>query len=403
MRAIRVQYRYYRNSHDFENMISSANLLFHRATLFKEPTYQAIAKTSLFESYIFSGLRERGYRELMEGLDIINQSKENDSLTIKTKADVFISFTNYYSYDNDYNMQLKYLHLAGKEFSKLSNSDSKNKLLYIHNSNMGTIHNSMKNSDSASYYVTLSQSMNDHYDRTEVDFNNLFVLGEIAKRKKDYMSALKYFTKADTLEGYKNHFNLNHLYNNMIEIFDRLEMADSLKIYQHKKDSLSLNISQSQNRSLYKLLNERISTDNMKYLYIILIFGMGISLFFIIRKNNILKKQEKISQEYLKMSKKPTGEDYSYLIGMLKNNDLAFMAYFEKIFPDFTSKILQIYPEAIQSEIEFFALLKLKISTNDIAKYKNIEPKTVRNKKYTTRKQLKIPKGVDIYQWFNSL
>lgn len=263
----------------------------------------------------------------------------------------------------------------------------------------------MEESDSAYYYVNLSQSINDHYNRSEVDFNNLFVLGEIAKRKKDYMSALKYFTKADTLEGYKNHFNLDHLYNNMIEIFGRLEMADSLKIYQHKKDSLNLNISQSQNRSLYKLLNERISNDDKKYLYfsLVLILGMGISLFFIIRKNNTLKKQEKISQEYLKISKKPTGEDYSRLIEMLKNNDLAFMAYFEKIFPDFTSKILQIYPEAIQSEIEFFALLKLKISTNDIAKYKNIEPKTVRNKKYTTRKQLKIPKGVDIYQWFNSL
>lgn len=76
------------------------------------------------------------------------------------------------------------------------------------------------------------------------------------------------------------------------------------------------------------------------------------------------------------------------------------MANFVEAFPDFSQKLLSINPKLVQSEIEFCALLKLKIHTKDISVYKNIEVKTVRNKKYLIRKKLNIPDGIDIYQWF---
>src|SRR5690606_19280983 len=99
--------------------------------------------------------------------------------------------------------------------------------------------------------------------------------------------------------------------------------------------------------------------------------------FFVIRKNRILLRQEKISQHYLeKIAENQNGKEYSKLLEMLKKNDPAFMAYFNEVFPDFFQKLVDINPKIIQTEIEFCALLKLKIHTKDIARYRNITHRT---------------------------
>jgi hypothetical protein len=114
---------------------------------------------------------------------------------------------------------------------------------------------------------------------------------------------------------------------------------------------------------------------------------MAIFMFFIIRKNWNLTRQEKISQEYLKENpESKNGEDYSRLLEMLKKNNLAFMPYFDEVFPDFTQKLLKINSKIIQSDIEFCALLKLKMPSHEIARYKFITLKSVQNKKYFFKK-----------------
>jgi DNA-binding CsgD family transcriptional regulator len=88
---------------------------------------------------------------------------------------------------------------------------------------------------------------------------------------------------------------------------------------------------------------------------------------------------------------------------MFKKNDLAFMTLFDEVFPDFSRKLIEINPNLVQSEIEFCALIKLKIQAKDIARYRYLAHRTIQNKKYLIRKKLNIPKGVDIYQFFNDL
>ncbi|MFC3157400.1 helix-turn-helix transcriptional regulator [Chryseobacterium arachidis] len=53
--------------------------------------------------------------------------------------------------------------------------------------------------------------------------------------------------------------------------------------------------------------------------------------------------------------------------------------------------------------MEFCALLKLKLTTKEIAKYTFIETRTVQNKKYRLRKKLEIPQSVDIYNWIDGI
>lgn len=404
LRSIENQFIYYKRNNNFEKMITTAQSLSQKAENYKEPVFLLSGKIYLFEAYMFSGLDEKAFLQLEEGEKVLNKIHNEDVLSIVTKANFFLSKSNYYLLKTDYKNQLKYIKLAGKEFEKMPDGQYKQRSLYIYYGNLAGSYNNVNNLDSAKYYALLSLSKDNDYNLSDVTNGNLFVLGEIEIKKADYRKALLYFKESEKLEGYKNHLNIEYLYNNIILSYQKLEQEDSVKLYRAKKDSLKLSISENQNKSLHKLLDEKEGNAYGKYLYVLGFFlvVMMVLMFIVIQKNRLLVHQEKISQQYLEtLSESQTKLNYSGLLEMLEEGDPAFMNYFDEAFPDFSKKLLEINPQIIQSEIEFCSLLKLKIPTKDIARYKYITPKTVQNKKYLIRKKLNIPKEVDIYQWFD--
>ncbi|MDN3725115.1 hypothetical protein QRD02_12030 [Aequorivita sp. SDUM287046] len=402
--AIVIQCIYYRGKNDFKEMMTRAKLLQKKAEMYEEVPYQIMAKRYLFEAYFFSGLPKRALEELERGLEIANGLTREDSLSLVSRGNMSIAMSNFYAREGDYREQLKFLHRAGREFEKMPNKVYRKKLLYIHYANLAAAYNEINKLDSAKYFTGLSQSLNEHLLQDNTNNTNLWVLGSVAMKEYDYKKALRYFKEAEKMEGYKNHLNIENLYNNIILSYTELKKLDSARIYELKKDSLKLRITENQNRSLQNLLNER-SENRFPYVYVITSFFLifaGI-LFVVLRKNKIYRQQEQESRKYLeKLPGTRISRNYTQLLQLLEEGDPSYMNYFDEMFPDFAKKLLAINPQIVQSEIEFCSLLKLKIPTKDIARYKYITPKTVQNKKYLIRKKLDIPKDVDIYQWFDS-
>ena len=406
LQAIMVQCIYYRGKSDFEKMMSRAKLLYEKARSYQSNIYELMARRYLFESYIFSGLPEKAVKELEKGAKLIDKLNENDSLQIVARGDFFIAFSNYYSQKGDFQNQLKFLNLAGHEFQKMPNPKYRKELLHIHYSNLATAYNELNQLDSAKYFTKLSESYNVNLNRTDTNINNLWVLANVAMKEENYREALHYLREAEKSEGYKNHLNVENLYDKIIYSYKKLSKKDSARIYEAKIDSLKLSITENQNKSLHKLLKEKDNLNNQYFIYAlaVLILILSTVAFIAVRKNRLLAKQEMESQKYLAgFSENHSLEAYNQLLEMLEEANPAYMNYFDEIFPKFASNLLKINPQIIQSEIEFCSLLKLKIPTKDIARYKFITPKTVQNKKYLIRKKLNIPKDVDIYQWFDSI
>lgn len=406
LKAINIKCGYYRIENDFEKMMEAGKLLSKKSSIYKMPYYQVIAKRLLFESYLFSGLPKRAFQELEDGRKLLNKLDEKETQNIIEKTNFFIAYSNYYLLKEDYKNQLKYIKAAGEELEKLPEEDYSQKLLCVHYSNLAASYNKNNEKDSAKYYAKLSQSKGEKYNINELRFNNLVVLGDVGMSESKYEEALNYYKEAEKLGGYKNHLDIEVLYDNIILANKNLEREDNVKIYTTKKDSLKLTISENQNKSLHKLLNEKEQSDTVQFKYIVLILFVLIIIFtiFFIRRNRILLQQEKISDLYLdEVSNFPSGEDYSRLLNLLKDNDPAFMIYFEEAFPRFGSELKKINPKISDSELEFCALLKLKIPTKEIAQYKFRAPQTIRNKKYIIRNKLHIPKDKDIYEWFDEL
>lgn len=225
-----------------------------------------------------------------------------------------------------------------------------------------------------------------------------------------YKDAVNFFTKAEKIDGSKIHVNVLNLYDNLIIAHQKLDQPDSARLYQYKKDSLRLNISENQNKFLHTLVDSKNNKSYYSYLIATIVLLIVIMLFSFrsIRKNRMLLVQERKSEEYLQ--KKSVDENslnmadsHVKLIELVKENNPAFLMYFEEVYPGFSDKLLKINPKINQTELEFCALLKLKMPTKEIAKYKFIAPKTVQNKRYLIRKKLNIPQAIDTYQWFEEL
>lgn len=404
--AISTQCVYYESKNDFEKLMSSAKLLFKKAEAYQSPVYQTYAKIDLFNAYAFNGLYAKALEELKQGDKIINRIDKNDLITTLTRVNLYVAFSNYYLLQKDYENQLSYLEASALEYEKLTDRQHKERFRYIDYSNRSKVFIDLKEIDSAEYYAVLSLSKENQYGRDDIQFSNFLVLGRVSVERAQYVKAVSFFKEAENVKGYKNHLNLLILYDNIIQSYKMLNETEEVKEYEVKRDSLKLRVSENQNKSLHNLLKEKGEDTKNRFYFVIfiLLVLLAVFMFLYIRKNKILTKQEESSDEYLKENPViKTGEDYSKLMEMVKKNDPAFITYFNEVFPHFTPKLLKINPDLIQSDVDFCALLKLKISTGDIARYKFITIKSVQNKKYNIRKKLNIPTGVDIYNWFSFL
>lgn len=400
---------YYKKQNDFKNLIASSENLYNKADSYHQLAFKAIAKDNLSNAYIFNELYEKAFEQLEQGLAIISKADENDSMVIDTKSNLYVSFSNYYSLRNDNKNQLKYIKLSIIEHGKFRSIEYKKRLQYIDYSNLAIAYYK-RNLDSAEIYAQKSVLLSEKYGSDDVNFCNFINLGSIYQKKGKYKEALSYYLRAEQLKNYKNHLNVEALYQSIISVYKALRDTENVKEYEDKLAAFKLSVSENKNESLHKIIEEKEQNDNSKtyqFLLIASIVSIGGLLFFVFsiaRKNFILAHYEKTSHEYLEeKAKEPNEQVFIKLIEMVKKNDLAFLSSFHEVFPDFSTKLQAINPKVVQTEIEFCALLKLNIPTKEIARYRNIEHRTVQNKKYLIRKKLNIPKDADIYYWFSNL
>ena len=82
---------------------------------------------------------------------------------------------------------------------------------------------------------------------------------------------------------------------------------------------------------------------------------------------------------------------------------MIFYHRFLEVYPDFKRKLLSINPSLTQSEIEFCALVKVKLNNKEISTSKKISIRAVDSKKYRIRQKLFIPSGESLYDFLDKI
>jgi len=77
-----------------------------------------------------------------------------------------------------------------------------------------------------------------------------------------------------------------------------------------------------------------------------------------------------------------------------------FLKTFESIHPDFNKKLYQAFPEFSNNEVRMASLLKMNLSTKDIASLLNITPDAVKKTRYRMRKKMALDSDVNLTEFF---
>ncbi|MEC7265529.1 MAG: tetratricopeptide repeat protein [Bacteroidota bacterium] len=237
-----------------------------------------------------------------------------------------------------------------------------------------------------------------------------------------------YLAKAEVLEGLKDYdaalanFKLNKSISDSIFTLQRTKATEELKtIYETEKKEQQI-----------VLLEQEAKVSNLQKL--LLGVGLGLSLlvlgfgFYGIRqklKRNKLEK-EKVDAELAFKKKELTThalhlakknevlEDLKQKAEVLKQGDGSkngyqqlirtidfdlqddnnwenFSRYFEEVHKDFNSNVKAKFPDITANELRLLALLKMNLSSKEIANILNISQEGIKKARYRLRKKLNIP------------
>ncbi len=407
----RVLY-YYHHDLSFDQLISSARGLKEKAQTYNSPYLQTQANLYLFDAYCLNNLYDDALSELEEAQETLSKVRNESDKFHQSKSKIYIAYANYYSTIGNTKKEIESLLSSVKEQDKISDKKNLKDSQTRDYANLANAYSRMEKYDSAKLFAEISMRLikESKKKNENLKFINYSAIGDFFYfSEKDFPEALKYYKEAEQLSQQMHYLNVARLYRKMADAYDCMGNDILKQEYEYKLKDVSLKVAESQNESLHKIIDETKKQNNSR-VYIAMITGsllviIGL-LFVTIRyrhRTKTLEQQEKVSYEYLQQQTEFSEQSYKDLIEMVKNSNSAFLGEFLKVFPDFFEKLHAVNPNIVQTEVEFCALLKLNLPTKDIARFKNLEPKTVQNKKYRIRKRLNIPENIDIYYWFSQL
>lgn len=387
--------RYFYSKEDVNNLITASEQLKKKARLLDVHNAEAMSHVYLAEAYSMNGLFDKAILELDKGLDLLEKSGLKTTKDFLTKTNLLISQANVFNDKGEPREAVRRHLIAIKDYDRIRDQESIRLFQYVNYSNIASIYAQI-DIDSAAYYVGKSMALQPKdIEEYSIPARNYFVLGQIHRKRKEPRVALKYFLAAYNLKSQsKETLDLDDLYTNISSLYQDLGQADSAAFYQAKLKEIEIASLESKYKSLHKVLNKK--EEPQKQNPSLLLYALGLALPLGMLSWYFLKSKNKGIQPDIAAT-------YDNLTLLASKNDPAYLAAFEKVFPDFSKKLLQLNPELSNSEIEFCSLLKLNLSTKKIAQVKFIEPRTVQNKKHRIRKRLDIPSTMDLYNWFNKL
>jgi len=400
---------YFNRAMDLDRALEAAQKLKKKAIEYEDTYHEALAHQYLSHTFALSELPDKSIKEFKKAIKLLNRLNPNEQDVRYLKMNAYFTVANAYINKEDFREAVNVTLSANKEILKFDDEKLKKQMLFLNYSNLGITYEKL-NIDSAEYYAKKSielKSKDDDFSTAQLQ--NYMVLGGINLKKGNLQEAIACYKKADEIGTVTQPEleNLRDIYQGLVTAYVQTDSSDLAKIYTRKSEAVQLEMEKSKNKSLHNIIENRLLEDKMSKIYIIAGSSLAILLllgiiFYFKRRNKQLADQEKTSQQYLRKIKKRTQEQaYDELVEMAKNNNPSFLATFLEKFPDFLMKLQSIHPKIVQTEVEFCALLKLNLGTKEIARYRNIEPRTVQNKKYLIRKKLNIPKEMDIYHWFS--
>lgn len=405
---------FYIRKSDLKSALNEVQYLEKKATEYNDYYWQAYAHQYLVEIYALNNLQKKAISEFEKSLVLFDKSDRTKEDVNYAKGNLYMRMAIVYQTKEDFSSAKQMLQKTDYFFKSLSSGKKRDRALFFNYSNLGVVNYELKQMDSSEYYVKKSMNLADEQNKTTLaQMRNFLLMGKINESKKAWKEAYNYFKTAEQLDSITSSGLLEKswLYHGLFNTYQALDSTQEATNYLGKYKDIEIQKEKNKNSSLHKIIDEELLKEKNYTVYVIigssvLVFILLVFIIGLYRKNKLLARQEILSEQYLEKHAEIDNVDektLSALVKMIEEKDPAFMAAFQNAFPSFLEKIQEIQPQVVPTELEFSALLKLNLTTKDIARFYNIEPKSVQNKKYRIRKKLNIPNEEDIYFWFSKI
>ncbi|MCB0632819.1 MAG: tetratricopeptide repeat protein, partial [Lewinella sp.] len=252
--------------------------------------------------------------------------------------------------------------------------------------------------DSALYYLEIYQSLSDSLQKEEnkAQLENLFVAYETEKAQHeaaDRQKRILLLENEKRLEYLSNYF-----------IISLLVLALIISSAFFIRNRILRKLAESE------LRNERLESEQMRRELEGKQKDLTNLALEIARKNEVFTQtNEALSRlqkgELPPEKKKQIRQLIQFNAQQLRiNEDLEELQInIEQVNADFFEKLSQVAPDLTPSEKQLSALIRLNLSTKDIASIRNISPKSVEMARYRLRKKLPIEAQDDIYEFVQKI
>jgi tetratricopeptide (TPR) repeat protein/DNA-binding CsgD family transcriptional regulator len=354
----------YRLSGDFEKALMYYNDAIAINTVLQKPTYFSIFYDNIGNIYLSTKQYDSAAKYLNKSLEVAKQEHDN-----KRVAFAYNSLGSLYLAMNDYNTAKKYFRIAEELGIKISSIE----VLKESSLGLGKSFEHLNQYEEAyNYYIRFKQlsdslsklNSSEEIARLEMRllFENKKQLNDIVQEKKEWI----YFIIA---------IGLFFIIIVISWLYGRQKIR--IKHSQTAKENLELE---------RKRLEEEIDFKNRE---------LATNVMYMVKKNELINHiSEKLIKAKLRFKKEniPVAEEIIHTLQMNVDDQIwdTFEKHFEEVHKNFYSKLNEKYPKLTKRDLKLCALLRLHLSTKEIATIMHQNPASVEVARTRLRKKLNL-------------
>jgi len=385
---------------NYENSIGHFEKAYKVYKEFEDLLWQSDVLRFIGENLMYLNKDDEAIEYLQKSIEM---SSENN-FQLK-EASGYNLLGNAYIHLKEFPKAINSLNMSLKVYSKMDNPTEINKTY----ASLGLLYNKMNRPNLAVPYLQKAITISDSIRSIPVKADSYLKRSESYRQLKNYKQALKDYTIYDRLSDSIFNNRKSQQIEEMRAIFD-IETKEQQIALQEKEITV---------------LEQEASISNLQKL----LLGIGLLLslisFYAIRQKmkrtkiekekvdaalafkkkeltthalNLARKNETLenlkSQAQELKEKENMGAGYNQLIRSINfdlqddNNWQNFSRYFEEVHKDFNSNVKTKYPQVTSNELRLLALLKMNLSSKEIANILNISSEGIKKARYRLRKKL---------------
>ncbi|WP_139325945.1 hypothetical protein [Chryseobacterium sp. RU33C] len=382
----------------------------------KDIEIQTLFKEIKASNFLVLGLYDQELEEYLEILDLVSK-KEDDIYSNHISSRINARLASFYLYKGEFKYAEKYINQSIHIYEKFAEKNNWTEITDVYLIK-GYICYETGKKDSSVYYYNKSYQI---LKKENISRSSAFkAFGEYFYKQKQYSDAINAYKSAlSDMKKYNeaNLFDSKDLNQRISIIYgiigdeknERIYMDQYLKEHQNLQELDKKSIQSAVNGILKEQNQENEDSKYHLFLIACIITGISLIVFFILFfKHRKIDKSSKdqlnerenqliISNQYTRELEEKLKISLDEILSEAKNNSPLFFEKFQTLYPNFTSKLLEINRNLTSSELVLLAYIYLNFNSKEIANYTFRSYRTIQTRKYTLRKKLGLKTDYDFY------